>query len=67
MGNNKSIDSSLTPAQKAVKTKGKIELERAGKMAAWTKKNGKNDAENPYSKQNSYSKPPSDSSAHRAR
>jgi hypothetical protein len=41
-----------TPGQKAVETKGPDELKRAGQMAAWTKKYGKNDAENPFSKEN---------------
>ncbi len=45
-----------SPGRKAIETKGKIELERAGKMAAWTRQNGKNDAENPYSKENFYPK-----------
>jgi hypothetical protein len=62
MTENETSKTSLkTPGQKAVETKGKIELERAGKMAAWTKKHGKNDAENPHSKQNSYPKSPSSS------
>jgi hypothetical protein len=37
---------------KASETKGEEGLRRAGLMAAWTRKNGKNDAENPYTKQN---------------
>lgn len=37
-------------------TKRKTELERAGKMAAWTKKNDKNKADNPYSRENYYQK-----------
>jgi hypothetical protein len=41
-----------TPGQKAAETKGRIERVREAKMAAWTRKNGKNDALNPYSKQN---------------
>lgn len=41
-----------TAGQKAVETKRRMELVRAGKMAAWTKKNGKNDALNPHSKGN---------------
>jgi hypothetical protein len=45
-----------SPGRKAVETKGKIELERAGKMAAWTRANGKNDSENPFSKGNYYPK-----------
>lgn len=36
--------------RKAVITKGPEELKRAGKMAAWTKKHGKNDAKNPFTK-----------------
>jgi hypothetical protein len=39
-------------AEKAIETKGPEELQRAGCMAAWTRKHGKNDAENPHSKQN---------------
>jgi hypothetical protein len=50
------LTSVKSPGRKAVETKGKIELERAGKMAAWTRQNGKNDAENPYSKANYYPK-----------
>jgi hypothetical protein len=41
-----------SPGRKAAETKGKIERVREAKMAAWTRKNGKNDAVNPYSKQN---------------
>jgi hypothetical protein len=37
---------------KAAETKGPEERKRAANMAAWTKKHGKNDATNPYSKQN---------------
>ncbi len=48
--------SARSAGQKTVATKGKLELSRAGKMAAWTKANGKNDAENPFSKQNYPSK-----------
>ena len=48
--------SAKSAGRKAVESKGKIELSRAGKMAAWTKANGKNDAENPFSKQNYPSK-----------
>ena len=44
--------SSKTAGQKAAETKGSIERVREAKMAAWTRKNGKNDARNPYSKQN---------------
>lgn len=39
-------------AQKAVETKGEDELKRAGLMAAWTRKHGKDDKANPYSKAN---------------
>lgn len=39
-------------AQKAAGTKGPAEHHRAAKMANWTRKHGKNDAENPYSKHN---------------
>lgn len=38
--------------QKAAATKGKAELQRAGLMAAWTKRNGKDDERNPYARQN---------------
>ena len=41
-----------TAGQKAAATKGRIERVREAKMAAWTRKNGKNDAMNPFSKQN---------------
>jgi len=41
-----------TAGQKAAETKGRIERVREAKMAAWTRTNGKNDALNPYSKQN---------------
>jgi hypothetical protein len=41
-----------SPGKKAAATKGRIERVREAKMAAWTRKNGKNDALNPYSKQN---------------
>ena len=40
--------------QKAAATKGQVELDRAGRMAAWTKKHGKDDEKNPDSKQNYY-------------
>lgn len=40
-------------ARKAVLTKGKDERKRAALMAAWTKKSGKNDKQNPFSKENS--------------
>jgi hypothetical protein len=39
-------------AQKAVETKGEDELKRVGLMAAWTRKHGKDDQANPYSKRN---------------
>jgi len=38
--------------RKAVETKGDAELSRAAKKAAWTRKYGKDDASNPYSKEN---------------
>jgi hypothetical protein len=41
-------------ALKAAKTKGPEERSRTAKMANWTMKHGKNDAENPYSKKNYY-------------
>lgn len=47
-------ESAKSAGYKAAETKGKIELSRAGKMAAWTRINGKNAAENPYSKENYY-------------
>jgi hypothetical protein len=37
---------------KAAETKGREERKREGLMAAWTRRIGKNDAANPYSKQN---------------
>jgi hypothetical protein len=37
---------------KAAETKGPEERKREALMAAWTRKNGKNDTVNPYSKQN---------------
>jgi hypothetical protein len=39
-------------ALKSVETKGEDELKRAGLMAAWTRKHGKDDEANPYSKRN---------------
>ena len=39
-------------AVKAVETKGPDERRREALMAAWTRKHGKNDAANPYSKAN---------------
>ena len=39
-------------AKKAAETKGAPERSRESKMANWTRRHGKNDAENPYSKQN---------------
>jgi hypothetical protein len=39
-------------ARKAVETKGPSERHRAAKMASWTRKHGKNDAMNPFSKAN---------------
>jgi len=41
-----------TAGEKAAETKGRIERVREAKMAAWTRKNGKNDVLNPYCKQN---------------
>jgi len=44
-----------SPGIKAAITKGPIELSRAAKAAAWTRQNGKrDDANNPYSRQNYY-------------
>ncbi len=40
-----------SPGQKAAETKGPIERKRAARMAAWTKKHGKDDAKNPHSRQ----------------
>jgi hypothetical protein len=37
-------------ALKAAETKGPSERSREAKMAAWTRKHGKNDAANPFSK-----------------
>jgi hypothetical protein len=45
-------ETAKSAGQKAVETKGPIELKRAGRMAAWTKLNGKDDAKNPHSGQN---------------
>jgi hypothetical protein len=39
-------------ARKAVETKGPSDRRRAAKMAAWTRKHGKNDGVNPFSKTN---------------
>jgi hypothetical protein len=39
---------------KAAATKGEEERKRAARMAAWTRKNGKNDKANPYSAENYY-------------
>ena len=39
-------------AEKAVETKGPEERSRASKMASWTRVHGKDDAKNPYSKEN---------------
>lgn len=39
-------------ALKAVETKGPEERRREALMAAWTRKHGKNDSANPFSKQN---------------
>jgi len=41
-----------SPGVKSARTKGPIELRRAAQAAAWTKKHGKDDAKNPYSKRN---------------
>jgi hypothetical protein len=49
----KNLPSAGSPAQKAIETKGPIERKRAARMAAWTKKHGKDDAKNPHSRQNS--------------
>ena len=43
-----------SPGHKAANTKGPIERKREALAAAWTKKNGKDDTKNPYSKQNYY-------------
>jgi hypothetical protein len=44
--------------RKAVETKGEAELSRAANKAAWTRKHGKNDAQNPYTKENANPAPP---------
>ncbi|MEI6160939.1 MAG: HNH endonuclease signature motif containing protein [Roseococcus sp.] len=49
---------SMSAGKKSAQTKGADELSRAGKMAAWTRLNGKNDAENPHSKANYGAVPP---------
>jgi hypothetical protein len=41
-----------SPGRKAAETKGPIERKRAARMAAWTRKHGKDDAKNPHSRQN---------------
>jgi hypothetical protein len=46
--------------RKAIETKGQKELNRAGQMARWTKQHGKNDKENPYSRENYYRECPQD-------
>jgi len=40
------------PGSRPPKPRGPDERRREALMAAWTRKNGKNDAVNPYSKQN---------------
>jgi hypothetical protein len=42
---------------KAAETKGPEERKREGLMAAWTRQHGKDDAANPYSKQNYHQSP----------
>ena len=37
---------------KSAETKGEDELVRAAKMAAWTRKHGKDDHQNPFSREN---------------
>lgn len=49
---NKPVDN-RTPGEKARDTKGPIERKRAARMAAWTRKHGKDDARNPHSRDNS--------------
>ena len=44
-------------ARKAVETKGPSERQRAAKMASWTRKHGKHDAMNPFSKANTNPRP----------
>jgi hypothetical protein len=41
-------------AVKAADTKGQEERSRAARMASYTRKHGKNDAANPYSRENYY-------------
>jgi hypothetical protein len=41
---------------KSAATKGEEERKRAARMAAWTRKNGKNDKANPHSAENYYSR-----------
>jgi len=45
-------DDAPSPAQKAARTKGPLEHVRAGLMAGWTKRNGKDDERNPYAREN---------------
>jgi hypothetical protein len=44
-------------ARKAFETKGPSERQRAAKMASWTRRHGKNDAINPFSKANANRRP----------
>jgi hypothetical protein len=46
------LERRVGPAAAAVDTKGASERRRASLMANWTTRHGKNDAANPYSKEN---------------
>jgi hypothetical protein len=46
------LDRRIGPAAAALATKGAGERSRASRMANWTMRHGKNDAANPYSKEN---------------
>jgi hypothetical protein len=47
-------------ALQAADRKGPSERSREAKMAAWTRKHGKNDAANPYSRENANPRPTRD-------
>jgi len=51
------LESRVGPAGRAVTTKGPRERSRSSRMANWTMRHGKDDAANPYSKQNMLPRP----------
>ena len=51
------LESRGGPAGGAVSTKGPRERSRSSRMANWTMRHGKDDAANPYSKQNMLPRP----------